>query len=117
MDKAKAVLNFEKGSIKVLDACLSGVRRGGTVSVLGVYPVNYDNFRLGQIFDKGITLKAGQSPVHAIIDKLLKYVETGQVQLDDIITHKLSLDEVAKGYEMFHKKEDGCVKVVLDPWK
>jgi threonine dehydrogenase-like Zn-dependent dehydrogenase len=55
LDRAKAVLNFEKGSIKVLEACMSAVRRGGTVSVLGVYPVNYDNFRLGQIFDKGIT--------------------------------------------------------------
>jgi len=116
LDRAKAVINFEKGSMKVLEACMSGVRRGGTVSVLGVYAVNYDNFRLGQIFDKGIILRAGQSPVHAIIDKLLKYVETGQVRLDDIITHRLSLNDVAKGYEIFDKKEDGCVKVVLDPW-
>lgn len=82
-----------------------------------VYPVNYDNFRAGQIFDKGITLKAGQSPVNAIVDKLLNYVETGQVKLDDIITHRLSLSDVAKGYEIFHKKEENCVKVVLDPWK
>ncbi|MBW7676336.1 zinc-dependent alcohol dehydrogenase [Chryseobacterium chendengshani] len=117
LDKAKAVVNFEKGSIKVLDACMSGVRRGGFVSILGVYPMNYDNFRVGQMFDKGITLKAGQAPVHVIVDKLMKYVETGQVKLDDIITHRLSLDEVSKGYEIFDKKEDGCVKVVLDPWK
>ncbi|MBT2620107.1 zinc-dependent alcohol dehydrogenase [Chryseobacterium sp. ISL-6] len=117
LDRAKAVLNFEKGSIKVLEACMSAVRRGGTVSILGVYPVNYDNFKLGQIFDKGITLKAGQAPVHPIIDKLMKHVEHGEVILDDIITHRLSLDEVAKGYEIFDKKEDGCVKVVLDPWK
>lgn len=116
LHRAKAVINFEKGSIKVLEACMSAVRRGGIVSVLGVYPVNYDNFKLGQIFDKGITLKAGQCPVHPIIDRLLNYVETGQVRLDDIITHKLSLTEVSKGYEIFHKKEDGCVKVVLDPW-
>lgn len=117
MDKAKALLNFEKGSIKVLEACLSGVRRGGVVSILGVYPMHYDNFKLGQIFDKAITLKGGQCPVHAIIDKLMKHVENGEVRLDDIITHRLSLDEVAKGYELFHNKEDGCVKVVLDPWK
>ncbi|MNY06122.1 Sorbitol dehydrogenase [compost metagenome] len=116
LDKAKAVINFEKGSIKVLEACMSGVKRGGIVSILGVYPINYDNFRVGQLFDKGITIKGGQCPVHTIIDKLLKYVETGQVKLDDIITHKLSLTDVAKGYEIFHKKEDGCVKVVLDHW-
>ncbi|MGO4709430.1 zinc-binding dehydrogenase [Chryseobacterium sp. 2TAF14] len=116
LDRAKAVINFEKGSMKVLEACMSAVRRGGTVSVLGVYAVNYDNFRLGQIFDKGIMLRAGQSPVHAIIDKLMKHVENGEVKLDDIITHRLSLNDVAKGYELFDKKEDGCVKVVLDPW-
>lgn len=117
IDRAKAVINFEKGSVKVLEACMSGAKRGGFVSILGVYPMNYDNFKVGQLFDKGLTIKAGQAPVHPIIDKLLNYVETGQVKLDDIITHRLALDEVAKGYEIFHKKEDGCVKVVLDPWK
>ncbi|MCU7614070.1 glutathione-dependent formaldehyde dehydrogenase [Chryseobacterium sp. GMJ5] len=117
LDRAKAVVNFEKGSIKVFEACMSAVRRGGFVSILGVYPVNYDNFKVGQLFDKGITIKAGQAPVHPIIDTLMNYVETGQVKLDDIITHRLSLDEVSKGYEIFDKKEDGCVKVVLDPWK
>jgi len=55
--------------------------------------------------------------VHVVIDKLMKYVETGPVKLDDIITHRLALDQVSKGYEIFDKKEDGCVKVVLDPWK
>lgn len=117
IDRAKAVVNFEKGSIKVLNACLSAVRRGGTISILGVYVTPFDNFNLGQIFDKGISIRAGQAPVHAIIDKLMNYVETGRVTLDDIITHRLSLDEVSKGYEIFDKKQDGCVKVVLDPWK
>lgn len=117
LDRAKAVLNLEKGSIKVLEACMSAVRRGGIVSVLGVYPVNYDNFRLGQIFDKGIIIRAGQCNVHPIIDQLLDFVQSGQVVLNDIITHRLSLKEVAKGYEIFDKKEEGCVKVVLDPWK
>ncbi|TXF79019.1 zinc-dependent alcohol dehydrogenase [Chryseobacterium sp.] len=117
IDRAKATINFEKGSIKVLEACMSAVRRGGRISILGVYPVNYDNFKLGQIFDKGLTIKAGQAPVHAIIDKLMNHVVAGEVVLDDMITHKLSLDEVSKGYEMFDKKQDGCVKVVLDPWK
>lgn len=117
IDRAKAVVNFEKGSIKVLEACMSAARRGGRVSILGVYPVNYDNFKVGQIFDKGLTIKAGQAPVHTIIDKLMSHVVSGEVVLDDLITHKLSLDDVSKGYEMFDKKQDGCVKVVLDPWK
>lgn len=117
VDRAKAVVNFEKGSIKVVEACMSAVRRGGKVSILGVYPYNYDNFKLGQIFDKGLRIQAGQAPVHKVIDELLDYVKDGKVVLDDIITHRLSIDEVAKGYEIFDKKEDDCVKVVLDPWK
>ncbi|MEO6316724.1 MAG: zinc-dependent alcohol dehydrogenase [Chitinophagaceae bacterium] len=116
LDKAKAVINMEIGSPKVIEACMSAVRRGGIVSVLGVYPTTYDNFPLGQFFDKGITLRGGQAPAHKHIDKLLEYVEKGQVKLDDIITHRLPLSKIAEGYSMFKKKEDNCVKVVLNPW-
>lgn len=116
LDRAKAVINFEKGSVKVLEACMSAVRRGGIVSVLGVYPYLYDNFPIGQFFDKGIQIRGGQAPVHKHIDKLLDYVQQGQVTLDDIITHRLPLSEVAHAYDIFKNKEDGCVKVVLDPW-
>lgn len=115
-DRAKALLNFEKGSVKVLEACMSAVRRGGTVSVLGVYPVNYDNFPVGQFFDKGITLRGGQVPVHAFIDTLMEYVVQEKVVLNDIITHKLPLDKIAHAYDIFKNKKEDCVKVVLDPW-
>lgn len=116
IDRAKAVINMEKGSPKVIEACMSAVRRGGIVSVLGVYPTTYDNFPLGQFFDKGIILKGGQAPAHKYIDELLGYVKEGKVKLDDVITHRLPLSEIAHGYEIFKKKEDNCVKVVLDPW-
>lgn len=117
LDRAKSVLNLEKGSTKVMEACMSAVRRGGIVSVLGVYPYLYDNFPVGQFFDKGIILKGGQAPAHKHIDKLLEYVVSGKVQLDDIITHRLPLSEIAHAYDIFKNKEDGCVKIVLDPWK
>jgi threonine dehydrogenase-like Zn-dependent dehydrogenase len=115
LEKAKAVINLEVGSTKVLEACMSAVRRGGIVSVLGVYPAYYDNFPVGQFFDKGIVLKGGQAPAHKYIDQLLLYVEQGKVKLDDIITHRLALSEVAYGYKIFQEKEDDCVKVVLRP--
>src|SRR6478609_1657653 len=95
---------------------MSAVRRVGVVSVLGVYPATYDNFPVGQFFDKGLTLKGGQAPAHKYIDILLNYVKEGKVTLDDIITHRLPLSKIADGYSMFKKKEDNCVKVVLDPW-
>ncbi|WP_294820950.1 zinc-dependent alcohol dehydrogenase [uncultured Flavobacterium sp.] len=116
LDRAKATLNFEKGSVKVLEACMSAVRRGGIVPVLGVYPTTYDNFPIGQFFDKGITIKGGQAPAQKHIDKLLGYVREGKVTLDDIITHRLPLTEISHAYDIFKNKEDGCVKVVLDPW-
>lgn len=116
LDRAKAVIHLEKGSVKVLEACMSAVRRGGIVSVLGVYPYLYDNFPIGQFFDKGITIRGGQAPAQKHIDKLLDYVVQGKVKLDDIITHRLPLSEIAHAYDIFNKREDGCVKVVLDPW-
>ncbi|MEJ7912793.1 MAG: zinc-dependent alcohol dehydrogenase [Chitinophagaceae bacterium] len=115
LDRAKAVVNLEKGSVKVIEAAMSAVRRGGIVSVLGVYPTTYDNFPIGQFFDKAITLKGGQAPAHKHIDALLKYVVEGKVRLDDIITHRLPLSEVAHGYKIFQEKEEDCVKVVLTP--
>lgn len=116
LEKAKAVINFEAGSIKVIEACFSAVRRAGIVSVLGVYPTTYDNFPLGQLFDKGIMMRGGQAPAHEHIDLLMQYVSEGKVKLDDIITHRLPLSQVAHGYDIFKKKEDNCVKVVMDPW-
>ncbi|RYE57496.1 MAG: glutathione-dependent formaldehyde dehydrogenase, partial [Sphingobacteriales bacterium] len=84
-DKLKATVNFEKGSMKVLDMCFEAVRRMGTVSIVGVYGSTYDNFPLHRIFDKGITIKQGQAPVLNYIDHLIDLVSNNKVVLDDII--------------------------------
>jgi threonine dehydrogenase-like Zn-dependent dehydrogenase len=115
LDRVKAVVNFEKGSIKVLETCISAVRRGGCVSVLGVYATTFDNFPLGQIFDKGVRIYSGQAPAHKHIDRLLQYVVDGKVRLDDVITHRLKLDEVSHGYDIFRNKKEDCVKVIMTP--
>jgi S-(hydroxymethyl)glutathione dehydrogenase/alcohol dehydrogenase len=114
-DKVKATINFEKGTISVLENCIKAVRRSGTVTVVGVYGTPFDNFPLHRIFDKGLTMRFGQAPVHRYIDDLIQMVESGKVVLDDILTHTMPLSKVADGYEIFKKKEDGCVKVVLKP--
>jgi alcohol dehydrogenase len=98
----------------VLENCISAVRRGGFVSVVGVYGIPY-KFPLGQVFDKGIKLAFGQAPVQKYIDDLLKWLEGGKIKLDDIITHRLPLGEAPHAYEIFSEKKDGCVKVVLKP--
>lgn len=115
LDKLKNVLHAQTGSIDALRDALTCVRRGGTVSIVGVYAVPYDNFPVGQIFDKGITIKSGQAPVHVVVDELLGHVVAGRVRLDDVISHRLPLMEAPAAYEMFSKKQDECVKVVLRP--
>lgn len=114
-DKFMATVNFEKGSMKVLDMCFEAVRRMGTVSIMGVYGSTYDNFPLHRIFDKGITIKQGQAPVLNYIDHLIDLVTTKEVILDDIITHTVPLSKVTEAYKMFDDKTDDCVKVVLKP--
>jgi len=115
IDRVASVIHMEKGSINALKMCFSAVKRGGSVSILGVYGNPYDNFPISQIFDKGITIHCGQAPVHKHIDELLKLVVEGKIILDDIITHRIPLDQAAHAYKIFNDKEDNCVKVVLKP--
>jgi S-(hydroxymethyl)glutathione dehydrogenase/alcohol dehydrogenase len=114
-DKLANIWNVEVGSIKALKAAISAVRRGGWLSVLGVYGIPYDKFPLGQIFDKGIHLSFGQAPVQKYIDDLIRFLEEGKIKLDDIISHRLPLAEAPRGYEIFNEKKEACVKVVLKP--
>ncbi|MGK7390858.1 MAG: zinc-dependent alcohol dehydrogenase [Candidatus Cyclobacteriaceae bacterium M2_1C_046] len=115
LEKVLNTVRMQAGTTNVIENCFSAVRRGGIVSVVGVYGSYYDKFPLGQFFDKGLTLKAGQAPVQHYIDDLLKLVKDEKIVLDDIITHELSLDEAPHAYKIFNNKEDDCVKVVLKP--
>jgi S-(hydroxymethyl)glutathione dehydrogenase/alcohol dehydrogenase len=115
MQKVSNAVHFQIGSISALRDCINSVRRAGVVSVVGIYGVPYDNFPLGQIVDKGIHMSFGQAPVHKYIDELIKLVAAGKVQLDDVISHRVPLANVADAYEVFNQKEDDCVKVVLKP--
>jgi S-(hydroxymethyl)glutathione dehydrogenase / alcohol dehydrogenase len=115
IDKLSNLVHLQAGSINALKLCISAVRRGGVVSVVGVYGMPYDSFPLGQIFDKGIAMRFGQAPVQKYIDELIGVLERGEIKLDDIITHRLPLDEAPHAYQIFRDKEDNCVKVVLKP--
>lgn len=114
-EKMTETLWMEGGTIKIIDACVSAVRRGGIISIIGVYGTPYSSFPLGQIFDKGLTIKTGQALVHKFLPELISLVENKKVILDDIITHSLPLSEAAYGYIIFNDKEDNCLKVILKP--
>lgn len=108
------MLKAEAGNIKALELAIRAARRGGHVSVVGVYGTKY-KFPLGQLMDKGLRMKASQAPVHIYIDELMEHVRTGRLVLNDIITHVMPLEDAPTGYEVFNRKQDNCVKVVLKP--
>lgn len=116
LKKLSNVLHAQAGTTDTLERCLSAVRRGGRVSVLGVYGTAYDNVSLGKMLDKGLRLQFGQAPVHTFIDELMGFVVGGKVRADDIISHRLPLEEAPRGYKVFNEKKERCVKVVLNPW-
>ncbi len=103
-EKAKAVLNSGKGTVKVMEQCFEAVRRGGIVTVVGVYGSPYDNFPVHRIFDKGITIQLGQAPVQNYIDQLLQLVTDQKVVLNDIVSHQLPLTEASYAYDIFKKE-------------
>lgn len=116
LKKIANVAHLQRGSITAVELAFSAARRGGRVSIMGVYGTTYDNFPLAQVVDKGLRLQAGQATVHNFIDELMEMVVSGKVKADDIISHRLPLAGAPDGYKMFNKKEDNCTKVVLKPW-
>jgi threonine dehydrogenase-like Zn-dependent dehydrogenase len=103
--------------IDALTTAIKAVRRGGTVSVSGVYGGEVDPMPMMEMFDRGITMRLGQCHVKRWIEEILPVVEQdGDVLgLETLATHRPSLEEAPAAYEMFQQKADGCIKVVLKP--
>lgn len=116
LEKLGNVLHLQRGSITAVELAFSAARRGGRVSIMGVYATTYDNFPLGQWLDKGLRVQSGQATVHNFIDELMDLIVSGKLVANDIITHRLPLAEAPHAYSVFNKKEEDCVKVVLQPW-
>ncbi len=103
--------------LSALYAAIETVRRAGTVSISGVYGGTASPMNLLQLFDKGVVLTMGQAHVKRWIDDIMPLLtEDGDpLGVDDFATHKLPLDQAPHGYEIFQKKQDGAIKVVLQP--
>jgi threonine dehydrogenase-like Zn-dependent dehydrogenase len=115
MDKAKQRVRLEMDRPNVLRTVIQACRKGGRVSVAGVYAGFVDKFPMGAFFAKGLTMRAGQCDVHKYLPMLLGHIQSGEIDTASVITHRMSLDEAPRGYEIFNDKEDECVKVVLTP--
>lgn len=110
-----STLKLETSSGEVLRQCITATRRGGVVSIPGVYAGFIHAFLIGDAFDKGLTLAMGQTHVQKYLPELLDFIEDGKLEPDIIISHRMKLADAAKGYEIFDGKKDDCRKVVLTP--
>ena len=115
VETALTTLKIEASSGKVIRQSIAATRRGGIISIPGVYAGFIHGFLLGDAFDKGLTFKMGQTHVHQYLPELLEFIENGDLRPADIITHRMSLEDAAKGYEIFNEKQEDCRKVVLTP--
>ena len=114
-DRAKAAMYLATDRLHALRQAINACRKGGTVSVPGVYGGYLDKVPFGAAFAKGLTLKMGQTHVHRYLASLLDRIQKGEVDPSRIITHRLPLDQAAQGYDVFRRKADNCIKVVLKP--
>ena len=114
-DKAKQAVRLETDRPTALRQVLVACRKGGHVSLAGVYGGFLDKVPMGAAFNKGLTLKMGQTHVQRYLRPLLEHVQNGDIDPSFVITHKMSLEDAPKGYEIFTHKKDNCIKVVLKP--
>ncbi len=115
LDAAKTAVMLGTDRPHVLREAIMCCRKGGTVSIPGVYIGFLDKIPFGAAMNKGVTMKMGQTHVHRYLEPLLQKVVDGEIDPSFVITHRVSLDEVPAAYKTFRDKEDGCIKVVLKP--
>jgi threonine dehydrogenase-like Zn-dependent dehydrogenase len=114
-DRAKHAVSLATDRPHVLRQAIQACRKGGTVSIPGVYGGFHDKVPFGAAFAKGLTLRMGQTHVHRYLRPLLARIQAGQLDPAAIISHRLRLDDAPRAYRVFRDKQEGCTKVVLRP--
>ncbi|MDT7778327.1 MAG: hypothetical protein QOC99_839 [Acidobacteriota bacterium] len=114
-DKVKTMMFMATDRTTALREAILCCRKGGTVSIPGVYGGLLDKFPFGSAFDKGLTFKMGQTHVHRYLRPLLERVVQGEIDPSFLITHRMNLSDAPEAYKMFRDKQDDCIKVVLKP--
>ena len=115
VDRVKAATFLATDRPHVLREAIQVCRKGGTVSVPGVYGGFVDKIPIGAAMNKGLTFKMGQTHVHRYLRPLLERIQNGEIDPSFVITHHMKLDDAPHGYEIFKKKQDDCIKIVLTP--
>jgi threonine dehydrogenase-like Zn-dependent dehydrogenase len=110
-----AKLKLQGGSPVALNWAIDGVRKGGTVSVMGAYGPIFSAVKFGDAMNKGLTLRMNQAPAKRQWPRLLEHIRNGYFKPSDVVTHRVPLEHIAEGYHMMSSKLDGCIKPLIVP--
>lgn len=108
-------LLLQAGSATALQWAINSVKKGGIVSIVGVYGPTWNLVPIGNVLNKGITIRANQASVKRLLPKLIDHVMAGRLSPKDLITHRVPLEEVSDAYHIFSAKRDNCIKPILIP--
>jgi len=106
---------LQAGAATALHWAINSVKKGGIVSVVGVYGPPFNLVSIGSLMNKGITLRANQASVKRLLPKLIDHVMAGRLNPKGLISHRIPLEEVADAYHIFSAKRDNCIKPLLIP--
>lgn len=115
VDKVKTSLYLATDRPSVLREIIMCCRKGGTISVPGVYVGVVDKIPFGAFMNKALTMRTGQTHTHRYLAPLLEKVQSGQIDPSFVITHRAGLEDGPELYKKFRDKEDGCIKIVMMP--
>ena len=104
---------MQAGSATALQWAINSVKKGGVVSIVGVYGPTGNLVPIGNVLNKGITIRANQTSVKRVLPRLIEHVQNGIINPKEIITHRIPLQEVGDAYRIFSDKLDGCIKPLL----
>ena len=108
-------MKLQAGAATALHWAINSVRKGGTVSIVGVYGPTFNAVPIGSAMNKGLTLRMNQASVKRHLPRLIEHVQAGRLSPREIITHRVPMEDVQDAYHMFSSKHDGCIKTVLIP--
>ncbi|HYG01421.1 MAG TPA: zinc-dependent alcohol dehydrogenase [Chryseosolibacter sp.] len=106
---------LQAGSATALQWAINSVKKGGIVSIVGVYGPTWNLVPIGNVVNKGITIRANQASVKRLLPRLIEHVMSGVLNPKELITHRVPLEEVAEAYHIFSAKRDNCIKPILIP--
>ena len=115
-DEVKQAMKVETDRPLVLRQCIQACRKGGVVSVPGVYGGFVDKIPMGAFMNKALTMRTGQTHMMRYMQPLLEHIQKGDIDPSQIISHRIRMEDVPEMYDVWLKKEDHVTKIVIDPW-